>query len=138
MHVLRSPGLRVVASPDAIDGAVWQPPHAAPDDFEPLVLRFAPDEAFALGSTGVQLDDPDAIVEPEVGWVALMFPVDEFFDLVLPRVEWTAPTERPAFAQGSVAGVPAKVYIDSTGAATVFVLAAYLDDLLPRLPVTPT
>jgi hypothetical protein len=34
--------------------------------------------------------------------------------------------------------VPAKVYIDSTGAATLFVQAAYLDDLLPRLPVTPS
>ena len=109
----------------------------APDDFEPLVLRFAPDEAFALGSTGVQLDDPDAIVEAEVGFVALMFPVDEFVDLVLPHIEWPAPAERPAFAQGSIAGVPAKLYIDSTGAATVFVLAAYLDDLLPRLPSRP-
>lgn len=137
MHVLRSPGVRVVASPDAIDGAAWQPPSSAADDFEPLVLRFAPDEAFAIGASGVHLDDPDAIVEPEVGWVALMFAVDEFFDLVLPRVEWSAPAERPAFAQGSVAGVPAKVYLDSTGAATVFVLAAYLDDLLPRLPVAP-
>jgi hypothetical protein len=130
--------VRVVASPAAIDGAAWQSPHSAPDDFEPLVLRFAPDEALAIGATGVHLDDADAIVEAEVGYVALMFPVDEFFDLVLPRVEWAAPAERPAFAQGSVAGVPAKLYVDSTGAATVFVLAAYLDDLLPRLPVTPT
>ena len=81
---------------------------------------------------------PTRSSSPRSGSVGAVFPVDEFFDLVLPRVEWTVPTERPAFAQGSVAGVPAKVYIDSTGAATVFVLAAYLDDLLPRLPVTPT
>jgi hypothetical protein len=138
VHVLRAPGVRVIAAPDALDGAAWQPPHAAPDDFEPLVLRFAPDEALAVGATGVHVDDADAIVEPEVGWVALMFPVDEFFDLVLPRIEWSAPTERPSLAQGAVAGVPAKVYIDSSGAATVFVLAAYLDDLLPRLPVAPS
>jgi hypothetical protein len=47
-----------------------------------------------------------------------------------------APT-LPAFCQGSIAGVPAKLYIDTTGAATVFVMAAYLDDFLSRLPVAP-
>lgn len=135
MHVLRAPGVRVVAPPEAIDGAAWQAAGPGPEDFEPLILRFAPDEALAIGATGVRIDDPDAIAEAEVGYVALMFPVDEFIDFVLPRIEWPAPATRPAFAQGSIAGVPAKLYIDSTGAATVFVLAAYLDDLLARLPV---
>ena len=135
MHVLRAPGVRVVASPEAIDSAEWQDAGPGPEQFEPLILRFAPDEAFAIGATGVRLDDPDAITEAEVGYVAMMFPVDEFIDFVLPRIEWPAPVTRPAFAQGSIAGVPAKLYIDSTGAATVFILAAYLDDLLARLPV---
>lgn len=136
MHVLRAPGVRVVASPAAIDGAAWQRANPGPDDdFEPLILRFAPDEVVAIGATGVRIDDPDAITEAEVGYVAAMFPVDEFIDFVLPRIEWPAPTTRPAFAQGAIAGVPAKLYIDSTGAATIFVLAPYLDDLLARLPV---
>lgn len=135
MHALRAPGVRVVASPEAIDGAAWQHAGPGPDDFEPLILRIAPDEVLAIGATGVRIDDPDAIAEAEVGYVAVMFPVDEFIDFVLPRIEWPAPATRPAFAQGSIAGVPAKLYIDSTGAATVFVLAAYLDDLLARLPV---
>jgi len=135
VHVLRAPGVRVVAPPEAIDGAAWQDAGPGPEDFEPLILRFAPDEALAIGATGVRIDDPDAIAEAEVGYVALMFPVDEFIDFVVPRIEWPAPATRPAFAQGSIAGVPAKLYIDSTGAATVFVLAAYLDDLLARLPV---
>jgi len=135
VHVLRAPGVRVVASPEAIDGAAWQDAGPGPEVFEPLILRFAPDEAFAIGATGVRIDDPEAIAEAEVGYVALMFPVDEFIDIVLPRIEWSAPATRPAFAQGAIAGVPAKLYIDSTGAATVFVLAAYLDDLLARLPV---
>ena len=138
MHVLRAPGVRVVALPDAIDRASWQHAGLDPDDFEPLVLRFAPDEAFAVGATDADVDDRDAIVEPEVGYVALMVSVDEFFDVILPRIEWRAPDERPAFAQGLIAGVPAKVYIDSTGAATIFVLAANLDDLLPRLAVAPS
>jgi hypothetical protein len=125
-----------VASPDAIDGASWQDAGPGPDEFEPLVLRFAPDEAFAVGATGVHIDDPDAIVEPEVGYVAVMFPVDEFIDVIVPHIEWPAPETRPALAQGSIAGVPAKLYIDSTGAATIFVLAAYLDDLLARIPAS--
>jgi hypothetical protein len=135
VHVLRAPGVRVVASPEAIDSAEWQDAGPGPEQFEPLILRFAPDEAFAIGATGVRIDDPDAITESEVGYVAMMFPVDEFIDFVLPRIEWPVPATRPAFAQGSIAGVPAKLYIDSTGAATVFILAAYLDDLLARLPV---
>jgi hypothetical protein len=124
-----------VASPEAIDRATWEDAGPGPDEFEPLLLRFAPDEAFAVGATGVQVADPDAIAEPETGYLALMLPVDEFVDFVLPRIEWPAPITRPAFTQGSIAGVPAKLYIDTTGAATVFVLAAYLDDLLKRLQV---
>ena len=135
MHVLRAPGVRVVASPDALDAADWQDAGPGPDEFEPLILRFAPDEAFAVGATGVHLDDPDAIVEPELGYTAIMFPVDEFIDVVLPRMEWALEPTRPAFGQGSIAGVPAKLYIDSTGAATVFVMGAYLDDFLSRLRV---
>jgi hypothetical protein len=135
VHVLRAPGIRVVASPEAIDRATWEDAGPGADEFEPLVLRFAPDEALAVGATGVQLPDPDAIAEPETGYLALMFPVDEFVDVVLPRIEWPPPATRPAFTQGSIAGVPAKLYIDTTGAATVFVLAAYLDDLLSRLQV---
>jgi hypothetical protein len=135
VHVLRAPGVRVVASPEAIDGAEWQDAGPGADEFEPLILRFAPDEAFAVGATGVRIDDPDAIVEPELGYTAVMFPVDEFIDVVLPRIEWPVAPARPAFCQGSIAGVPAKLYVDATGAATVFVLGAYLDDFLSRLPV---
>jgi hypothetical protein len=135
VHALRAPGMHVVASPEAIDHALWQDAGPGPDEFEPLVLRLAPDEVFAIGATGVEIGDPDAIVEHEAGYIALMFPADEFVDAVIPHLEWPAPMERPAFAQGAIAGVPAKLHIDSTGAAIVLVLASYLDDLLPRLPV---
>ena len=136
MHVLRAPGVRVVASPEALDAAEWQDAGPGPDEFEPLILRFAPDEAFAVGATGVHLDDPDAIVEAEVGYTAVMFPVDEFIDVVLPRIEWPVSPTRPAFCQGSIAGVPSKLYIDTTGAATVFIAGSYVDDFLSRLPVS--
>jgi hypothetical protein len=125
----------VVATPEAIDAAAWQDAGPGPGEFEPLILRFAPDEAFGVGATGVPLDDPEAIVEPELGYTAIMFPVDEFIDVVLPRIEWPVAPTRPAFCQGAIAGVPAKLYIDTTGAATVFVMSSYLDDFLSRLPV---
>jgi hypothetical protein len=127
--------MRVVASPEAIDRAVWHDEGPGADQFEPLVVRFGPDDVFAIGATGVDVDDPHAIVEHEVGYVAVMFPADEFVDIVVPHLEWPAPMERPAFAQGAIAGVPAKLYLDSTGAAIVLVLASYLDDLLGRLAV---
>ncbi len=135
MHVLRAPGIRVVASPAAIDAATWRDAGPGPDEFEPLVVRFAPDDAFAIGATDVEIDDPDAIVEHEAGFVALMLPVDEFVDHVVPHIEWPPPQSRPGFAQGTIAGVPAKLYLDPTGAATVLVLAAYLDELLDRLRI---
>jgi hypothetical protein len=135
VHALRAPGVRVVANPDAIDGAVWHDAGPGRDEFEPLVLRFARDEVFAIGATGVEIDDVDAIVVAEAGYVALMFPADEFVDFVVPHIEWPAPSSRPAFAQGSIAGVPAKVYLDVTGAATVLVQGVYLDELVDRIPM---
>ncbi|MGH2477238.1 MAG: hypothetical protein ACRDIL_18415 [Candidatus Limnocylindrales bacterium] len=135
MHALRAPGMRVIATPEALDAAIWRDSGPGPDDFEPLVLRFAPDEAFAVGATGASVPDPDAIIVGEAGFVALMFPAEEFVGRVVPHIEWPPPRTRPAFAQGTIAGVPAKLYLDPTGAATIFVLAAYVDDLLDRLPV---
>jgi hypothetical protein len=133
VHALRAPGMRVVASPEAIASAVWRDDGPGPDEFEPLVLRLADDDVYAIGATGVEIDDPDAIVEQESGFIALMFPADEFVDIVIPHLEWPPPMQRPALAQGAIAGVPAKLYLDSTGAAIVLVLASYLDDLLSRL-----
>ena len=116
-------GLRVVATPEALDAAAWRGEDVA-------VLRFAPDEAFAIGATGVDLRDPDAIVEREAGFVGV--PVD--LGEVKRHIEWRIPSERPALAQGSIGGVPAKLWIPTDdGAAVLLVLAAYADDLLDRL-----
>lgn len=135
MHALKAPGVRVVADPAALDAAVWADEGPGREVFEPLVLRLAPDEAFAIGATDVEVADPDAIVVAEAGYTALMFPAEEFVEHVVPHIEWPPPRHRPAFAQGTIGGVPAKLYLDPTGAATVFVLTAYLDDLLVRLAV---
>jgi hypothetical protein len=129
------PGLRVVATPEALDRARWVPSDA-------VVLRFAPDDAFAVGASSVSLDDPDAIVEPEAGYVGAWFTAEALRHEVLARIEWSLPTERPALAQGAIAGVPAKLWLargwDAEGAedadqALLVVLAAYAEDLEDRL-----
>ena len=133
MHVLKAPGVRVVASPEAIESAEWQDAGPGREHFEPLILRFAPDEAFAIGATGVRIDDPNAITEAEVGYVAMMFPVDEFIDFVVPRIEWPSPATRPAFAQGSIAGVPAKLWLLDDTFVVLYTSEAYARELAARL-----
>ena len=129
------PGLRVVAAPQAIDEAHWVPGDA-------VVLRFAPDDAFAIGARAVEVGDPDAIVEPEPGFVGAWLTADELRHDVAPGIEWSLPTERPALAQGSIGGVPAKLWLtrgwdaegsDGADQALLVVLAAYAADLAGRL-----
>ncbi len=117
----RRPGIRVVADPVAIDGARW-----AGD--APLILRLAPDEALGLGATGVEVDDPHAIVVEEAGFSAAAVDIDD----VNAHIEWSLPTDRPALAQGSIAGVPAKLWLTEEG-ATLVVQSAWAADLADRL-----
>ncbi len=122
-------GLRVVADPAALDTARWTPSDAGPTG-APIVLRFAPDEAFANGASGVTLDDREAIVEDERGYVGAWCP----FDAIRAQTEWSPPTERPALAQGSVAGVPAKIWFpDDDGDVLVVVTAAQAAGLAEKL-----
>lgn len=112
---------RVVADPAAIDGAHW---HGA----DVIVLRTAPDEAIGIGATGVEVDDEDAIVVDEPGLVG------GSIDLHVAQwhIEWPLPTGRPALAQGSIAGIPAKLWLTEDGALLV-THAAYAADLEARL-----
>ncbi len=114
---------RVVASPTAIDAARWRG-----QDVD--VLRIAPDEALGIGATGVGVDDPGAIIEPEAGFsAAILAAVD--LDTVLDHVEWRMPDETGALVQGKVAGVPVKLV---AGDPILLVVAtAYTDELERRL-----
>jgi hypothetical protein len=115
-------GIRVVADPGAMDGATW---HG--DDV--TVLRFAPDDAFGLGARAIDVDDEQAIVEDEAGFVGAWLDPDD----IEPHTEWPLPTERPALAQGSIAGVPAKLWLPVDGDALLFTAAAYARELEHRL-----
>lgn len=115
-------GIRVVADPASLDRAAW-----AGDSI--TVLRIAPDDAFAIGATSVGLDDEHAIIEDEIGFVGAWLDTAE----VVPHLEWPLPTERPALAQGSIAGVPAKLWLPDDGDALLLAAAAYADELTSRL-----
>jgi hypothetical protein len=115
-------GVRVVADPASLDRATWRG-----DDV--TVLRLAADDAVAIGATGIEIDDEHAIIDDEVGFVGAWLDPDD----VVPHIEWSLPTARPALAQGSIAGVPAKLLLPADGDALLLTAAAYADELTSRL-----
>ena len=118
------PGIRVVAGPATLDALVAALPAQRPH------LRLAPDDVLVMGTAGLVVDDPDAIVEPETGFVA----ADVDLEVVARHTEWPMPTGRPALAQGAIAGVPARLsLIHDDGRVTLITAAAYADELAERL-----
>ena len=117
------PGLRVVADSAALDRARWR------GRTDVTVLRLAPDDAFAIGASDVDVDDEHAIVESEPGFVGAWLPIAE----VAHHIEWSLPKARPFLAQGAVANVPARVWLPDDGDALLITAAAHADELASRL-----
>jgi len=118
-------GIRVVGSPETLDAIDW------PDDV--AALRLAPDDVFALGAAAVQLSDGNTLVADETGFVGWWLDPAQLFELVEEHVEWELPEARPALAQGLVAGVPAKVWVDGDR-ALLLCASVYAHELMERLP----
>jgi hypothetical protein len=116
---------RVVAMPAALDAARWR---GDPVD----VLRIAPDEALGIGATGVDVDDPDAIVQPEAGFSSARLTEGELRD-VSAHIEWEVPgaAQGRIIAQGKIAGVPAKLVLADP--PRLVVQTCYVLDLRTRL-----
>ena len=114
---------RVVAAPAALDSARW-----SGDVVD--VLRIAPDEALGIGATGVTVDDPDGIVEPEAGFVVALLGPDQLA-AVAAHVDWRMPAEHGTLAQGKIGGVPSKALVGEP--SLVVTNAAYADELARRL-----
>jgi hypothetical protein len=125
LELERLSGLRVVADPTALDRAGWHGDGV-------LVLRLAPDEAFAIDAERVDIDDAHAIVEPEAGFAGAWLTLDALAALVMPHLEWALPSGRPALAQGSIAGVPGRLWLTEDG-GLLLTAAAYADELTGRL-----
>jgi hypothetical protein len=116
-------GVRVVADPAALDGARW-----SGDDVS--ILRFAPDEAFGIGATRVEVADEHAITVDERGFVGARCSLADLAN----HIDWTLPAEGPRLHQGAVAGVPAKIWIGADIDHILLVTAApYADELSGRL-----
>lgn len=104
--------VRAVATPDALDAAVW-PPGCT-------VLRTAPDEALVLGSRdreAITLDDPQALLEVELGVCGVWMERAALEDWLEREAEWTAPAQ--GLAQGAAAGLPVKIWVEGDTALVV-------------------
>ena len=116
---------RIVATPNSLDEITW------PD--EALVLRLAPDEALVVPSLGsVPVSDPHAIIIADGGFAGLWVDVDEAMSFLQHACEWELPAERPAFAQGSVAGVATKIWLEADKVLFV-VQAPYAEEFEERM-----
>ena len=116
MHVLdRLTATRVVATPAALDAAVW-PPRA-------IVLRVAPDEVIALATIDASsIGDPHAIVELDTSFHGVWIPTTDALAWLERECDWEWPADRPSFAQGAVAGLAVKIWFETD--RVLFVVAA--------------
>ena len=115
---------RVAANPTALDAVRW------PAGI--LVLRTAPDEALAIPTCAPEVSDPDAIVEIEHGFSGVWVSVEDVHSLLERDCEWKAPAERPALAQGLIAEIPAKIWLEQER-ALLLVPAPYATEFEERI-----
>src|SRR6185437_2746893 len=115
---------RVVATPAALDAAPW--PAGT------LVLRIAPDEALAIPACVPEVSDPHAIVESEHGFSGAWVSAEDARSLLEHHCEWEVLAQGPALAQGSIAEIPAKIWLERQR-ALVLVPAPYAADFDERI-----
>lgn len=119
-------GWRIIADPAALDQAPW--PAGS------HVVRISPDDVFVIGAAEPSVPgDPHAIVTPEHGFAGASLTADEVEHTALHHIEWHLPHERPALAQGQIAGVPAKLVLHADGSALLLVACAARHELEDRL-----
>ena len=121
----RLPATRIVATPAALDAAEW------PDDT--LALRFAPDELLVTPPVAnLALDDPHAIIIADSGYAGVWLPEAEALAFLERACEWELPPQRPAFAQGAVAGIATKLWFEA-GRVLLIVPAPLIADFEERM-----
>lgn len=121
----RLPATRIVATPAALDAASW-PANAR-------IFRFAPDELLVTPPVdNPGLDDPHAIVIADSSYAGVWLPKVEALAFLEQACEWELPAARPAFAQGSVAGIPTKLWFEAD--QVLFIIPApYIVDFEERM-----
>lgn len=98
----RMTATRIVATQSALDALQ-----------SAMLMRIATDEAMVIGSFSDALpSDPHAIVEREDGFTGVWLSAELALAFLEKSCEWELPQERPAFAQGAVAGIPTKLWFE--------------------------
>jgi hypothetical protein len=122
-------GTRFVAAPEVLDSLPLPDERAIPR----VYLRLAEDDLLVIhpGSMVVSVGDEPLVQEQEAGFVGWWLAPDEL-DHVVTHIDWPLPAERPALAQGLVAGVPAKLWL-AEDRALLLCAAAYAHELEERL-----
>ncbi|MCA9897327.1 MAG: hypothetical protein KC433_04010 [Anaerolineales bacterium] len=119
---------RIVATPTALDSA--DVPQSS------LALRFAADELFITpplqDESIITAHDPHAILIREGGFAGTWLPATEAAEFLARNCEWEMPNGRPAFAQGAVAGIPTKLWLEDEQVLFI-VPAPYAHDFAERL-----
>ena len=116
---------RIVATPAALEAARW--PAKA------LALRLASDEMLVTAPVPADsIADPHAIVVPDASFAGGWVEAEAALDFLARACEWKLPAARPAFAQGAVAGLPLKLWLEETR-VLFLVPAPYASDLEERM-----
>ncbi|WP_420644630.1 hypothetical protein [Candidatus Leptofilum sp.] len=119
---------RIVANPNALDSA--DVPQSS------LALRFAADELFItppLQDENIILaHDPHAILVREGGFAGTWLPADKAAEFLARNCEWEIPNGRPTFAQGAVADIPTKLWLEEDQILFI-VPAPYAHDFAERM-----
>jgi hypothetical protein len=120
------PGWRIIAEPAALDAARWPEGSQA--------VRISPDDLFLIGEAEPEVPlDPHAIIAIERGFSAARLTAAHVDRIALHFIEWQLPAQRPALAQGQIAGVPAKLVLHADGSALLLVGCAARHELEDRL-----
>ena len=122
-------GTRIVAAPLRLDEETWPDFGGVPGAF----LRLAADDLLIIhpGSLMLSWGGEALIQEKESGFVGWWLTPEEL-DHVVTHIDWPLPTDRPALAQGLIAGVPAKLWL-AEDRALLLCAAAYAHELEERL-----
>lgn len=95
---------RIVATPAALDALAILS--------GALALRTAADELLLMPSAAVELADEYAIVVEDGSFAGSWWNSADLLPILERTCEWELPIQRPAFAQGMIAGIPAKLWLE--------------------------
>ncbi len=122
-------GWRIIADAAALDAVKWPKGSRA--------VRISPDDVFVIGVAEPKVSgDSHAIVTPEHGFSGIELTAAQVALIAEQHIEWELPTKVPAMGQGQIAGVPAKLLLNSDGSALLLVACAASHELLGRLEAT--